>query len=55
MNFKVKTSLITKPHNFLKNKPNILNKKGINKAINNLSMRMPRMLIQNNLILNKKV
>lgn len=38
MHFKVKTSLISKPHNFFQNISDRLNKEWINKRVNNLSM-----------------
>lgn len=55
MNLEIKTSFIGKSHDFLKNKPDRLNKKRIDKRVNDFSMLIPWVLIKNYLILDKEM
>ena len=55
VNFKVEASFVRQPHDLLENESDIFDKERINERIDNFTMFVPRMFIENDMILNKKV
>jgi hypothetical protein len=55
MNFKVEASLSCQPHYLLQDESDRFIEKRIYEGIDNLSMLLSRMLIQDNMILNKEM
>lgn len=55
MHFKVKTSFIGQPQDFLQDKANILDEKWIDKGVNNLPVFISWVFIQYYMILNKEM
>lgn len=55
MDFEVKTGLIGKPKNLFENESNIFDEERINKGVNNFSVLVSGMLVEDNVILNKEM
>ncbi len=55
MDLEIKASFIGQPHDFPKNKPNVLDEQGIDEGINNFRVSVSWMLIEYNLILHKEM
>lgn len=55
MNLEVEASLASQSHDFSENKPYIFDKERIDKGVDNFSMLIPWMFLQNDVILNKEM
>ena len=55
MNFKIQTGFIGQSHDFPKDKPDGFDEERVDQRINNLSMSLPGMFIDNDVVLNEEV
>lgn len=55
MHFEVETRFASQPHDLLENEPDRLDEERVDKGVDDFGMALPRVLVQNDMVLNKEV